>query len=316
MNRVLVLILVGALTVYGQVANPSDYVVTVHVQLVALPVSVVDKHDQPVLGLQAEHFKVYEDKVLQNISVFKQEDVPVSVGLVLDSSGSMELKQERLITAAMRFAKESNPEDETFIVSFADFPSLDQEFTGNRNELEGSLRRVVTHGGTALYDAVAYAADHLKKGVNDKKVLLVVTDGEDNVSQSGLRDVLEQLKESSIIVYSIGLLSSNNFLSSDTIQTARHALKAFSEVTGGEAYFPRSLKDIDEICWRVAREVRSQYTIGYRPSNENLDGSWRTIKVQTFPPKGAPSLRVRTKRGYYAPSAPHASTEVTSRVRP
>src|SRR5262249_21370498 len=156
----------------------------------------VDKNDRPFLGLRPEHFKVYEDKVQQDISLFKQEDVPVSVGMVLDSSGSMEHKQERLVAAAMRFARESNPEDDTFIVSFADSPNLDQDFTSNRDELERSLRQVVTHGGTALYDAVAYAADHLKKGANDKKVLLVVTDGEDNISEFTLNQVLERLKES------------------------------------------------------------------------------------------------------------------------
>jgi len=213
----------------------------------------------------------------------------------------------------MRFAQESNPEDETFIVSFSDYPILSQDFTGNSNELERSLRDISPHGSTALYDAVAYAADHMRSATRDKKVLLVVTDGEDNNSRLALKDVLEQLKESNIIVYTIGLLSYEGILGSDSSGRAKKALKEMAEVTGGQVYFPRSVKDVDGLCRRVARDLRNQYTIGYRPTNEALDGSWRTIHVQVFPPKGTPSLRVRTKRGYYAPNTSRSSGEVTSK---
>jgi VWFA-related protein len=311
-----VLVLVATLTLVGQVPKTSDYTVSVQVELVALPVSVVDKKDQPFLGLQSEHFRVFEDKVQQDVSLFKQEDVPVSVGLVVDSSGSMQPKQERLIAAALRFARESNPEDETFVVSFTDFPTLEQEFTPNHAELERTLRRVVTNGGTAVYDAVAFAADYLKKGAHEKKILLVITDGEDNASRTTLNEVLEQIKESTILVYTIGLLSPEGMLNTDTIQRARKALKSLAEVTGGQSYFPKSVKDVDALCGRIAHELRSQYTVGYHPSNQNLDGSWRTIKVEVNPPKGTPSLRVRTKRGYYAPTPKTTQAEVASRTRP
>jgi VWFA-related protein len=213
----------------------------------------------------------------------------------------------------MRFAQESNSEDETFIVSFSDYPTLSQDFTSNSNELERSLRDISPHGSTALYDAVAYAADHMRNATRDKKVLLVVTDGEDNNSRLALKDVLEQLKESNMIVYTIGLLSYEGILGSDSSGRAKKALKEMAEVTGGQVYFPRSVKDVDGLCRRVARDLRNQYTIGYRPTNESLDGSWRAIHVQVFPPKGTPSLRVRTKRGYYAPSAVRSSAEVTPR---
>lgn len=301
-RAVLVLLLVATLTLSGQTPQSSDYTMTVHVELVTVPVSVVDKKDVPFLGLHLDNFKVFEDKIAQDISLFKQEDVPISAGLVIDSSGSMYRAQDRVNTAVFRFATESNPQDETFVVGFSDSPSLIGDFTSDQEQLKLSLNEITPHGTTALYDAVVFAAQHINAGRHEKKVLLVVSDGEDNASNIRLRDVLERMKESKIIVYTIGLLANDDFLTSESRGKAKSALKALADVTGGQAYFPRSVKDVDDICMRVAHELRNQYTIGYRPTNTLLDGSWRNIKVQLAVPKGTPSLRLRTKRGYYAPT--------------
>ena len=289
----------------AQNAPVPDYTLTVDVELVQLPVSVLDNKGQPVLGLLREHFNVYEDKVLQDISLFEQEDVPLSVGLVIDASSSMYNKLDRLKAAALTFVRESNPEDETFIVSFGDAAYLEQDFTRSTRELRRSLRTISPHGQTALYDAVQLAAEHLEKGGHEKKVLLVVSDGEDNNSTTKLGRLLEDIRESKIIVYSVGILGEEGLLNRGPFATkAKKALKEFAEVTGGRSFFPKTVNDVDEVCQRIAYELRNQYAIGYKPSNEKLDGSWRKVNVQVKAQKGAPKVQVRTKHGYYAPVAP------------
>ena len=303
----LALILLTGTTLFSFQGPPtSDYSLSVNVGLVQLPVFVLDRKDNPVRGLRPEHFSVYEDKVRQDISLFKQEDVPLSVGLVIDASGSMRDKQERLNAAALTFVQESNPEDETFIVSFGDTATLEQDFTRSTRALSRSLRDITPDGNTALYDAVLLAARHLETGSHEKKVLLVISDGEDNKSQYKLGEVLENIRESSINLYTVGLRSNENLLSTGIFASkGRKALKEFAEVTGGRSFFPNSPDDVHEVCRRIAHDLRNQYTIGYRPSNENLDGSWRKLTVQINPPKGTSKLKVRSKKGYYAPSAPN-----------
>ena len=311
----LALILLAATTITSaQNVENRDYRLTVDVELVQLPVSVSDKQGLPVRGLRQEHFAVYEDKVQQNMALFKQEDIPVSIGLVIDASGSMSSKIERLSTAAMTFVQESNPEDETSIFGFGDEVELVQDFTRNTRELSSALAVITPHGSTSLYDAILEAAKHLsERGFHEKKVLLVVSDGEDNHSQKSLKQALEALRESKIILYSVGLLNpfDNGVMFGST---AKKALKQLAEVTGGASYFPRGVGEVQEICRTIARDLRNQYTIGYRPSNEKLDGSWRKVLVKLNPPKGAPSLRVRTIQGYYAPVARKAQDSTTSEL--
>jgi VWFA-related protein len=305
------LILVAAATLSSaQSFEDQTYNVSVNVELVQLPVSVLDKHGFPVRGLKLEHFAVYEDKVLQNISLFKQEDVPLSVGLVVDRSSSMFDKLNSLHTAAMTFVHESNSEDETSIISFGNDVNLDQDFTPNTNRLSHTLDRIVPNGNTALYDAVSLAAKHLNaNGFHDKKVLLVISDGEDNHSKFKLKEVLESIRESKIIVYSIGLLGPDTGEYSMMFDdTGKRALKQLAEVTGGAAYFPRGTREVEQVCMRIARDLRNQYTLGYRPTNEKQDGSWRKTIVRVSPPKTAPKVQVRTKQGYYAPKAPHTAS--------
>jgi Ca-activated chloride channel homolog len=296
------MLLAAVMPSFAQKPGNPDYKVTVDVELVQLPVSVLDKHGLPVRGLQQEYFTVYEDKTLQNISLFKQEDTPLSVGLVIDASGSMLEKLERLKTAAKIFIQASNPADETAIVTFAQEVFLEQDFTGAKINLGGALSDMPSNAGTALYDAVFLAAKYLQSnGSHEKKVLLVVTDGEDNKSKHDLREVLKELGESKIIVYTVGLLSSGFSDYGIEGDTPKKLLQRMADVTGGASFFPKSTNQVEEICTRIAHDLRNQYTIGYRPSNSNLDGSWRKVQVRLNPPKNSPSCKVRTKQGYYAP---------------
>jgi Ca-activated chloride channel homolog len=300
----LALILLAATTLTtAQHLDEKDYRLSVDVELVQLPVSVVDKKGLPVRGLLQDHFTIYEDKVQQNISLFKHEDIPISVGLVVDASGSMSNKIDRLSTAAMTFVQESNPDDETAIVSFGDEVVLEEDFTSNTQTLKRALSVISPMGNTSLYDATLLAARHLKEqAFHDKKVLLIVSDGEDNHSRYSLKYALDALRESKIIVYSIGLADTfdDGFLFGTS---GKRALKQLADVTGGASYFPRTVGEVRQVCREIARDLRNQYTIGYRPSNQKLDGSWRKVQVRMNPPKGATGLRIRTIQGYYAPQS-------------
>ena len=301
------IVLLAAVSLASSQAQKSqDYNLSVNVELVQLPVSVLDKNGFPVQGLKQEHFAVYEDKVLQDISLFKQEDVPLSIALVVDASGSMTDKVRTLFTAADTFVRESNPEDETSVVSFGDEVSLDQDFTQNMHDLNRALSEITPNGNTALYDAVFLAAKHLKEnGYHEKKVLLIISDGEDNHSKYQLKEVLETIRASKIIVYSIGLLSSDLGYSNSYAFAGdgKKALKQLAEIPGGAAFFPKGRHEVEQVCKRIARDLRNQYTIGYKPRNDNLDGSWRKTVVKVNPPQTIRKVTIRTKQGYYAPVA-------------
>jgi VWFA-related protein len=300
-------LLAAASLAFSQSDKSQDYNLLVDVELVQLPVSVVDKDGFPVRGLQPEHFAVYEDKVQQDISLFKQEDIPLSVGLLIDVSGSMSDKLNGLNSATTTFVQESNPDDETAVLTFGDDVTLDQEFTQNTRELSRSISGLRPNGNTSLYDAVFLADKYVKENAfREKKVLLIISDGEDNHSKYQLKEVLEAIRESKIIVYSIGLLGpdsgsyNNNYLLPDN---GKKALKQLAEATGGAAFFPKNPREAVQVCQRIARDLRNQYTIGYRPSNPKLDGSWRKTVVKVNPPKTNPKVKVRTRQGYYAPVA-------------
>ena len=207
----------------------------------------------------------------------------------------------------MTFAKESNPQDETFIVNFDDAVYLEQDFTSNIDDLVKSLSFLDSRGETALYDAVYLSADHLNQGTKDKKALLLISDGEDNTSKYSLDKVLAKLRASKATVYGIGLLEESDqrrgmFRKSPTIK-AREALEKLTETTGGRAYFPKSVDEVGELCRQIAHDLRNHYTLGYTPSNKKLDGSWRKITVRVNPPKSVATVTVRAKEGYYAPKA-------------
>ena len=291
----------------NQNQKDKDFTIAVDVELVQLPVSVLDKNGQMINGLAQEHFQVFENNVLQKITLFKHEDFPLSVGLVIDNSGSMRNKRERVNTAALAFARESNPEDETFIVNFDDAAYLEQDFTGSIGDLIDALDNVDTRGETAFNDAVYLSVDHVKEGRRDKKALLVISDGEDNVSKYGFNNVLEHVREAKdVTIYAICLLEENDqrggLFKKSPSKKAKDSLIQLAEMTGGQAYFPKSIDEVEELCRRIAHDLRNQYTVGYTPSNAALDGSWREIQVKVNPPKNVSKVTVRTKQGYYAPS--------------
>jgi len=308
-----ILLSVSTTCIFAQDAGHQDknYAVSVDVQLVQLPVSVLDKDGHPVNGLRKEDFQIFEDGAQQEITSFTHEDVPTSVGLVIDNSGSMHNKRERVNSAALNFVRESNPDDETFIVNFDDEAYLEHDFTNNIDDLIGVLSSLDTRGETALYDAVYLSAAHLDDGKKDRKALLVITDGEDNASKYSREKVLSKLRQSKVTVYAIGLLEENDARTSfgkSSSKKAKEALEQFAQATGGRAYFPKSIDEIGPLCRRVAHDLRNQYTIGYTPSNKKLDGTWRSITVRVNPSGLVPKVTVSAKEGYYAPKV-HSSVE-------
>jgi Ca-activated chloride channel homolog len=290
----------------GQGANQQGGSIKVDVSLVVLHTTVLDDRGKFVDGLKEENFRVFEDKGEQKLSLFKREDVPVSMGLVIDNSGSMRDKRPRVNEAALTLVQASNPQDEAFVVNFNDdyYLDLDKDFTSSIPELKEALERIDARGSTALYDAVIGSMDHLRKGHKDKKVLLVVTDGEDNVSRNSLEKTLREIQKSNVVIYAIGLFSDED---KKNKKKAMRALKDIAAGSGGVAYFPENVDDVHSICDQVARDIRNQYTLGYYPSNIKKDGTFRTVQVDIVPPRGRGKLTARTRNGYYAPGQAAAS---------
>ena len=284
--------------------SKGGYSIQSNVSLVVLHASVFNDRGVFVPGLQKDDFRVYEDKVEQSISVFKQEDVPVSVGLVIDNSGSMRDKRPQVNAAALTFVQTSNPQDEAFVVNFNDDYYLDTEhdFTSNIEEMKEALERIDARGLTALYDAIIGSLDHLKKGHKDKKVLLLITDGDDDFSHHTLQDTIAEAQHSEAIIYAIGLFGKDDMTKSK-IRHAQRVLQQLADATGGAAFFPEDVGDTEAICTQIAHDIRNQYTLAYYPTNTAQDGSFRAVSVQVLPPKGMGKLTVRTRSGYYSQKA-------------
>jgi Ca-activated chloride channel homolog len=275
--------------------------IQVDVNLVVLHTTVLDDRGKFVEGLGQDSFRVYEDKAEQKLSVFKREDIPVSMGLVIDNSGSMRDKRPRVNEAALTLVQNSNPQDEAFVVNFNDdfYLDLDKDFSSSIPELKEALERIDARGSTALYDAIIGSLDHLKKGAKEKKVLLIVTDGEDNTSRSSLEKTIREVQKTDTVIYTIGLLSQE---SKRSAKNAKRALTEIASASGGVAYFPENIEDVHAICQQVAHDIRHQYTLGYYPSNTARDGTFRSVHVDVIPPRGKGKLVARTRNGYYAPS--------------
>ncbi|PYU07796.1 MAG: VWA domain-containing protein [Acidobacteria bacterium] len=295
----------------NQDANRQGGSIKVDVSLVVLHTTVLDDRGKFVDGLKGENFRVFEDKAEQKLSVFKREDVPVSMGLVIDNSGSMRDKRPRVNEAALTLVQASNPQDESFVVNFNDdyYLDLDKDFTSSIPELKEALERIDARGSTALYDAVIGSMDHLRKGRKDKKILLVVTDGEDNVSRNSLEKTLREIQKSNVVIYTIGLFSDED---KKNRKKAMRALKDISAASGGISYFPENVDDVHNICDQVARDIRNQYTLGYYPTNTKKDGTFRTVQVDIIPPRGRGKLSARTRNGYFAPGQAAASDSPVS----
>ena len=287
--------------------SPDTYSIKSQVSLVVLHVSVLNDRSVFVPGLAQDSFRVLEDKVEQKLSVFKQEDVPVSFGIVVDNSGSMKAKRPQVNAAALTFVKTSNQQDEGFVVNFNDDYYLDTEhdFTSDLDEMRTALERIDARGSTALYDAVIGSLDHLKKGTRDKKVLLVVTDGEDNASTHSLENAIERAQRSDAVIYAVGVFSDDDIKHDHRAMKKAHtALSELANATGGLAFFPETADDTEAICTQIAHDIRNQYTMGYYSTNTAHDGTFRAVQVQVTPQRNTGKLTVRTRTGYYASRAP------------
>lgn len=263
---------------------------------VTLHATVVDQKQHLVTDLGKRNFVVYEDDRPQQITAFTREDIPVSIGILVDNSGSMRDKRAAVTRAVLNLVKSSNPQDEVFVVNFNDEPFLDQDFTNNVELMHEALDRVDSRGGTALYDSVIASADHLAKGAKrEKKVLLVITDGEDNESRESLEQAIRTVQnDNGPTIYTIGILGGEG-----RERRAKRALEAMSVQTGGVAFFPKNLTEVDEISQAVARDIRNQYSISYKSTNPQSNGGYRKVKVVASAP-GYKDLQVRTRSGYFA----------------
>jgi VWFA-related protein len=265
--------------------------------------TVIDDKQHIVTTLDRSAFTVFEDGKPQNIISFHHVDIPVAMGIVIDNSGSMKEKRNKVNQAALNLVRSSNPQDEVCIVNFNDEYYLDQDFTNNLLLLKEALEKINPQGGTSLYDAVVASAEHLRKNARlEKKVLFLVTDGEDNASTETLEQAVKHLQEENgPSVYAIGILGDE-----EHPKRARKALEIIAQRTGGIAFFPKTLDEVDAISRTVASDIRNQYAIGYKPTNARANGGFRQIRVEAKA-KGHGKMTVRTKSGYYAGAPPAAS---------
>jgi VWFA-related protein len=276
------------------------FVFKTQVQEVILHATVVDEQRRLVTSLSRPAFTAFENGVPQATTSFHREDVPVAMGIVIDNSGSMRERRDKVNQAVLNLIRASGPSDETFVVNFGQDSYLDQDFTSDADLLQKALQKVSAQGSTALYDAIVASAVHLKNNTRvERKVLLVITDGRDNASQETLQAAMRRLQqENGPTLYAIGMLG-DELQQSDT-----GALQSLAEVTGGVAFFPKRLDEVDDITRTVARDIHSQYTIGYKPTNHGRDGGYRAIEVKAQMP-GHRKLTVRTRSGYYAGQSVH-----------
>jgi VWFA-related protein len=264
---------------------------------VTLYVSVLDRDGKLITDIPQSSFKVTENNIEQPIKLFKREDVPVSMCILIDSSGSMREKHSSVVSAALALVKASNKDDEVCFVNFNDDAVLDQPFTNSIEKLEAAMEGINSRGGTAMRNAIsATIHDAMKDAKRDKKVIVVVTDGNDNASnETSLEDLVRQVRDSEVLVYTIGLLNDEE---RGEARKAKRALDTLAEASGGFAYYPKDLAEVQTTTPQIAHEIRNQYILAYSPTNEELDGSFRKIKVEV---KGTGrGSTVRTRTGYYA----------------
>ena len=300
--------IVGLLAV--SLCGQGDPVFRADSNYVVLHTTVADKSGKLVTDLTQKAFKVYENNVEQQLKVFRREDIPVSLGLVIDNSGSMKDKRQKVEAAAIQLVKASNPQDQAFIVNFNDEAWLDCAFTSSIPKLEEGLARIDSRGGTAMRDAIAMSIDYMKDNAKlDKKIVFVVTDGDDNMSSIALEQLVQKAQQSEVLIYAIGLLNEENRRDA---KRAERAIDTITEASGGAAYYPKELAEVGELALRVAHEVRNQFTLAYTPANQALDGSFRQIRVTVQGPN-RPTARTRT--GYYATPEPRPR-QVASKPAP
>jgi len=270
------------------------------VELVLVPVTIVDPLNRPVIGLDKENFHVYENKQLQAIQHFSSEDAPISLGVIFDTSGSMEGKIERSQEAVVDFFKTANPQDEFFMIAFADQPEEIADFTSSIEQIQNKLVCAVPKGRTALLDAIYMGLSKMRSAKYPKKALLIISDGGDNHSRYTERELTALVKEADVMIYAIGIY--DHSFPTEEEWLGPQLLSDISGLTGGRAFAIDNPNDLTDAARNIGVELRNQYVLGYRPQSSLHDGKWHTIKVKLVPPKGLPRLHTYAKRGYYAPS--------------
>ena len=295
----------GAAQIPEDSSDSGVFVFRKEVEEVVLHATVIDDKQRIVTNLDKGDFNVFENGSPQTITSFRHEDIPVAMGIVVDNSGSMREKRQKVNAAALNLVRASNPSDEVCIVNFNDEYYLDQDFTSNINKLKEGLEKIEARGGTALYDAVVATAEHLKKDAKlEKKIIFVVTDGEDNESAETLEQAVRRLQaDGGPTIYAIGILEAE-----EHPKHAKRALQIMSEKTGGIAFFPKTLDEVDAISRTVAHDIRTQYTIGYKPTTPKNQGGYRQVKVDARS-RSYGKLIVRTKSGYYAGAEPASGAQ-------
>jgi Ca-activated chloride channel family protein len=294
-------------------SSSGAYTLEVNAEEVVLNCTVLDNKGQLVNDLNKNNFKVFEDKIPQTIVSLQHQDTPVSIGMLVDNSGSMRGKRAAVAAAALDLVKASNPQDETFVINFSDQAYLDQDFTSDLGKLQDGFAHLsLSGGGTALYDTVVTAADKMERSAKrPRKVLIVITDGDDNASSLTLDKAIHRVEGmQGPIIYSIGLLFGGD-TSGGEVRHARHALQALSSETGGIAFFPGSLKDIDSIAAEVARDIRNQYAVAYHSAGSSANG-YHTVKVEARA-SGHSKLSVYTRTGYFLKISPSTSPKTDAR---
>ncbi len=273
--------------------------IRIRTDLVTLTVTVLDRKGQPVSGLGREHFEIYEDKVRQQVEFFSERDAPASIGIVFDTSGSMQTKLEQAREATKLFIEASHPEDEFFLVSFNEKVNQMTDFT-EAEALASRLSSLSATGDTALYDALYAGVEKLKEGRHKKRVLLVLSDGADNRSRYNFREVRQLIKESDALIYAISSASSSSSCVRMCHQQAQMLLEELVNPTGGKTFFPLTREDLEKVANEIAVTIRRQYSLGYIPSNPVLDGKWRSITARLSHAAQPSKVTVRTRAGYYA----------------
>ena len=277
--------------------------IRVDTNLVLINVTVTDPLNRFVTGLEAEHFKLLEDKAEQRIATFASEDAPLSVGLVFDASGSMGAKLQKARLAAAQFFKTANPDDEFFLVQFNDKPEMVQPFTTNTEEIQNRLTFTQAKGRTALLDGIYMALNHMKKARNTRKAILVLSDGGDNSSRYTESEIKNLVREADVQIYAIGIFEPASARSRSAEELAGPGLlNEIAEQTGGRHFPVENLNDLPDVAAKIGIELRNQYVIGYVPNNATRDGKYRRVQVKIVQPRGLPPLRPFWRQGYYAPA--------------
>jgi len=272
----------------------------VDVSLVLIPVTITDPMNRLVTGLDKENFEIFENKDQQELKSFSSEDAPVSIGVIFDMSGSMSSKIERAREAVIEFFKTANPQDEFFMITFADKPEEVSDFTSSVEDIQGKLVYTVPKGRTALLDGIYLGVSKMRQAKYPKKALLIISDGGDNHSRYTEGEIKSTVREADVMIYAIGIY--DHYMATPEEASGPALLSDITEITGGRAFTIDNPNDLGDVATKIGIELRNQYVLGYRPKYPGHDGKWRKIKVKLIPPKGLPPLRVYAKTGYYAPS--------------